>query len=366
MIPISMVKLDEEAERLAVEVIRSGRLAQGPLVQRLEEAFAEMVGARHAVAVNNGTTALVAALQALDLAPGDEVITSPFTFVATLNAILEAGATARFVDISMDDFCLDPAGLADAITDRTRVVMPVHLYGQTADLGAIVPIVEEHGLSLVEDAAQSHGATFAGRGAGSFGLGCFSLYGTKNITTGEGGMITTNDDALADKLRVLRNQGMRQRYMYEMAGHNYRLTDLQAALALPQVARYADVVAARKTNAARLSAGLADVPGLRTPRELPGRSHVWHQYTVVVTDDAPISRDEVVERLTDRGIGCGIYYPKVVYDYDCYRNHPGVVPADVPVAERVAAGCVSLPVHQHLAAAEIDTVIETVRDVMKA
>ncbi|WP_191892507.1 DegT/DnrJ/EryC1/StrS family aminotransferase, partial [Streptomyces griseoaurantiacus] len=186
----------------------------------------------------------------------------------TLNAILEAGATARFADIREDDFCVDPDAVAAAIGPRTKVLTPVHLYGQTADMGKLAPLAEEHGLRLVEDAAQAHGATFDGRGAGSFGLGCFSFYATKNITTGEGGAITTDDDALADRLRVLRNQGMRQRYQYEVAGHNYRMTDLQAALAVPQLEKIDQVTARRKANAERLNAGLAGLPGLRTPAEL--------------------------------------------------------------------------------------------------
>lgn len=361
MIPITVVKLDESAERLAIEVIRSGMLAQGPMVARLEREFAELVGVRHAVAVNNGTTALIAALEVLDLQPGDEVVTSPFTFVATLNAILEAGATARFADISEADYCVDPEALAAAIGPRTKVLLPVHLYGQPADMSRIVPLAERHGLGLVEDTAQSLGATIGGRGAGSFGLGTFSLYATKNLTTGEGGMVTTNDDRLADRLRVLRNQGMRQRYQYEVPGHNWRLTDLQAALGIPQLADYAETVKRRKENAAQLTAGLADVPGLRLPAELPGRSHVWHQYTVLVTDEAPVTRDEFAARLTEQGVGCGIYYPKPVYDYDCYRNHPRVVIESMPVAERVARQCVSLPVHHHLSTSDIERVIEAVR-----
>ncbi|WP_229397929.1 DegT/DnrJ/EryC1/StrS family aminotransferase [Micromonospora okii] len=366
MIPISVVRLDEEAEQLAVEVIRSGRLAQGPMVARLEREFADLVGVEHAVAVNNGTTALVAALEVLDLQPGDEVVTSPFTFVATLNAILEAGATARFADIRADDFCVDPEALAAAVGPRTRVLMPVHLYGQPADMDAIVPLARRHGLGLVEDSAQSLGAAVGGRGAGSFGLGAFSLYATKNLTTGEGGMITTDDAHLADRLRVLRNQGMRQRYQYEVAGHNYRLTDLQAALGIPQLATYGDNVKRRRDNAARLTAGLADVPGLRLPAELPGRSHVWHQYTVLVTEAAPATRDEVVARLTEQGVGCGVYYPKTVHDYDCYREHPRVVVDPTPVADDVVRRCVSLPVHHHLADGDVDRVVEAVRKAVGA
>ncbi len=366
MIPISTVRLGPEAERLAVEVIRSGMIAQGPLVARFEKEFAELVGVRHAVAVNNGTTALVAALQVLDLAPGDEVITSPFTFVASLNAILEAGATARFVDITEDDFCMDPAALDSAISARTRVLMPVHLYGQCADMTRIAPIAARHGLRLVEDAAQAHAATVDGRAAGTFGVGCFSFYGTKNLTTGEGGIVTTDDEALADRLRVLRNQGMRERYRYEMAGHNYRLTDLQAALVLPQLAQYPATLDRRRHNAERLSAGLGDVEGLRVPRQMPGREHVWHQYTVLVNPEAPVDRDELAARLTERGVGCGVYYPRAVFDYECYREHPRVVVEPVPTARSVAERCLSLPVHQHLSDADLDTIITEVRGVMKA
>jgi perosamine synthetase len=366
VIPISTVRLGPDAERLALEVIRSGMIAQGPMVARFERAFADLVGVRHAIAVNSGTTALVAALQVLDLAPGDEVVTSPFTFVASLNAILQAGATARFADISTEDFCLDPDEVAAVIGERTRVLMPVHLYGQCADMSRIAPLATQHRLHLVEDAAQAHGATVDGRAAGAFGLGCFSFYGTKNLTTGEGGVITTDDGMLADRLRVLRNQGMRERYRYEMAGHNYRLTDLQAALVLPQLDRYPQSLARRRHNAALLTAGLGDVVGLRTPRELPGRGHVWHQYTVLVTEEAPVDREELAARLTERGVGNGIYYPRVVFDYDCYREHPRVVVEPVPTARSVAARCLSLPVHQHLSDEDVDTIIAEVRGVMKA
>lgn len=245
MIAISSISFGEEVEREVLDTLRSGIVAQGPKVKRLEDEFAALVGTRHAVAVNNGTTALIAALQVQDLQPGDEVLTTPFTFVATLNAILEAGATARFADISESDFNIDPAVAAHRIGDRTKVLMPVHLYGQSADMGALMPLASKNGLTVVEDAAQAHGATFDGRGAGSFGVGCFSFYATKNLTTAEGGMITTDDDAIADRLRVLRNQGMRARYQYEMVGQNYRMTDLQASLALPQMATYMQQVEAR-------------------------------------------------------------------------------------------------------------------------
>jgi perosamine synthetase len=363
---ISISKVDvRDAEPLVLEVLRSGSLAQGPMVARLERAFAEVVGVRHAVAVNNGTTALVAALQVLDLQPGDEVVTSPFTFVATLNAVLEAGATARFADIREDDFAVDPASVAEVVGDRTAVLMPVHLYGQTADMGPLTSLARQHGLHLVEDAAQAHGAGYDGQGAGSFGIaGCFSFYATKNVTTGEGGMITTSDDAVADRLRLLRNQGMRSRYAYEMAGHNYRMTDLHAAVGVPQVARLPEITDRRRRNAARLTAGLAGLEGVRLPRELPGRSHVWHQYTVLLPESA--DREAVVAALTATGIGSGVYYPRPVFDHDCYRDDPRVVTADVPVARSVARRCLSLPVHQHLTDADVDAVVAGLRTALGA
>ncbi len=364
MISISVVKFGPDVEQKVLEVIRSGIIAQGPVVAELERGFAELVGVEHAVAVNSGTTALVASLQVLDLAPGDEVITSPFTFVATVNAILEAGATVRFADVTERDFNLDPATVSDQVTGRTRVLMPVHLYGQMADMDPLMELSANHGLHVVEDAAQALGARYGGRGAGSFGLGCFSLYATKNLTSGEGGMVTTNDAALADRLRVLRNQGMRARYQYEMAGHNYRLTDLQAAVAVPQLATYADQLTRRRANAARLVAQLSDIDGLLLPTEIPGREHVWHQFTVLVPTDRVADRDAMVDRLRDAGVIAGIYYPKPVYDYDCYRSNPQVVIGETPVAQDVARRCLSLPVHAHLTDDEVDQVAAAVRSVL--
>ena len=366
MIPITVVEFGSEEEELVLEVLRTGRVAQGPLVARFEEMFAELTGVKHAIAVNNGTTSLVAALQSFDLAPGDEVVTSPFTFAATLNAILEAGATARFADIDEHDFNIDASSVMERISDRARVLMPVHLYGQVADMERLMPLAERHGLRVLEDAAQAHGSSQKGKTAGSFGTGSFSFYATKNITTGEGGIITTDDDALAERLRILRNQGMRARYEYVMRGHNYRMTDLQAALGIPQLARYSDAVTRRGENAAYLSAGLAAVPGLVTPREMPGRRHVWHQYTVRITEDARVSREEFVEQLAVGGVGAGIYYPRLVFDYDAYRDRDDVIVEPTPVATRIAREAVSLPVHTHLTRSQLDEIIDATRRILGA
>ena len=353
--------MDAEAEQLVLDVLRSGRIAQGPMVARLEAGFAALCGVDHAIAVTNGTVALVAALQALGIGPGDEVVTSPFTFAATLNAILECGAVARFADIDPRTFTVDPAAVADAITARTRVLMPVHLYGQAADMARIASLAAERGLALVEDAAQAHGATIGGRAVGSFGLGSFSLYATKNVTSGEGGMLTTDDSLLADSLRVLRNEGMRDRYRYERIGHNYRLTDVQAAIAIPQLVHLAESNERRRINAAQLDRGLAGLPGLVTPIVAPGNTHVFHQYTVRVTRDARLDRDELARRLAENGVETGVYYPRVVHDYECYRSHPGVVITPVPVAARAAREVLSLPVHPRLSATDVDRVVDVIR-----
>ncbi len=360
MIPISTVRFGVEEEQLVLEVLRSGAIAQGPMVKRLEDRFAELIGVKHAIAVNNGTTALVAALEVLDLAPGDEVLTSPFTFVATVNAILEAGATVTFADIGENDFNIDPVSVAERLTDATKVIAPVHLYGQMADMAPIARMARERGLMILEDAAQSHLAKYNGRFAGGYGLATFSFYATKNITTGEGGLITTDDDTLADRLRVLRNQGMRERYVYEVAGHNYRLTDLQAALAIPQLDRYPATLEARRRNATRLSEGLRQVPGLALPTQLDGREHVWHQYTVRITEEAAVDRNEFAAGLQENGVGAGIYYPKLIGDYDAYRENPRVRIEPTPVAARVATQVVSLPVHQWLSDDDVARIVEVV------
>ena len=240
----------------------------------------------------------------------------------------------------------------------------MHLYGQCADMNRLAEIASAAGLSMVEDAAQAHGARVGDKAAGSWGIGCFSLYATKNLTTAEGGLISTNNAALADRLRVLRNQGMRQRYVYEMAGNNYRLTDLQAAMCLPQLAAYGQQVAARQENARRLDEGLRGLTGVRVPATVHGRHHVWHQYTILVGDDARLGRDALVDALTEAGIGCGIYYPRAVFDYDCYREHPQVVVADVPVAADVARRCLSLPVHPHLSDSDLDRIVTTMTSLL--
>jgi perosamine synthetase len=363
-IPISVVAIGPEEEALVLEVLRSGRLAQGPKVEELERRFAAAHDVEHAVAVSSGSTALVAALEALGVGPGDEVVTSPLTFVATLNAILESGATARFADVT-DDFCLDAACAQALVGEQTRVLLPVHLYGLPADMPRFEELARERGLAIVEDAAQAHGARVDGRAVGSFGVGCFSFYATKNVMCGEGGMVTTSDAGTADRLRLLRNHGMRVPYRYELPGHNYRLTDLQAAIALPQLARLETINDTRRANAAHLTDGLRSLPGLRLPQVPAGREHVFHQYTVRVTADAAVDRDGLVAALAERGVRAGVYYPRLVHDSPCHRDHPRVVPDETPLAERMAAEVVSLPVHPQLRRADLDRIVDAVAEVLR-
>jgi perosamine synthetase len=365
MIPVSQVIVGDEERRAVIDVLRSGMLAQGEKVALLEEAFAAAHGAAHAIAVSNGTVALTAALRALGIGPGDEVITTAFSFNATLNAILETGATARFADVR-DDFTVDPDGMAALVNSRTAALLPVHLYGLPADMTTIAALAARHGLAIVEDAAQAHGAACQGRGVGTFGIGTFSLYATKNITSGEGGLVTTDDDEIARTVRLLRNQGMRTRYDYEVPGYNWRLTDIQAAVAIPQVNRLKEITAARNANAADLTAGLTGTPGLTLPAVPAGRSHVWHQYTVRVAPEAPISREEFCARLTCAGVGYGVYYPRLMHDYPCYEANPQVILDDTPCARRVTAGVVSLPVHPGLNSTALAKVVNAVKEAIRA
>lgn len=361
MIPISTVRIDEEIEAGVLEVLRSGMIAQGPRVAELEAMFASISGTKHAIAVNNGTTALVAVLKMLDVPKGSTVITSPFTFVATLNAAIEAGFKVRFADVDEKTFNITGDTIAAVNPDGVSTVMPVHLYGQCADMTAISAQARQNGWVIVEDAAQAHGALHNGAPAGSFGTGCFSFYATKNITTGEGGMITTNDDDLADRVRVYRNQGMRQRYQYEMLGTNYRMTDVQAAMGIPQLKKIVAINTVRQRNAAKLSELLADVEEIVTPITATGNTHVWHQYTIRVLENSKRSRDEVIDYLTAQRVGCGTYYPFLVHDYECFRGNPNIEQTATPVSSRLVREVVSLPVHQYLSSEEIEIIAKTVR-----
>ena len=361
-IELTSVRFDDRVEALVLSVLRSGQISQGPMVEALEGAVASIVGVRHAVAVSNGTTSLIAALHVLGVGPGDEVITSPFTFVATLNAILAVGATARFADIDLDTFTVRPDSVDALVNSRTRAVMPVHLYGHPADMTAISAIAARHGLAIVEDAAQALGGSHAGRPVGGFGVGSFSFYATKNITTGEGGMLTTDDDSIATSLRLFRNQGMLEPYRYEMLGQNLRLTDLQAAVGVPQLDDLETITARRSSNAARLSTGLSGLVGIVAPKVRPGDRHVFHQYTIRVEDRCTVGRDDLQHALSAAGVRSAVYYRSLVFDHPCFHEHPAVILDPCPVAASATTQVLSVPVHQHLTSSDVDGIVAAVRD----
>lgn len=364
MISITSVSFGERAEELVLATLRSGQIAQGRMVRQFEEDFARLCGVEHAVAVCNGTVSLMLALEAIGIRPGDEVVIPPFTFVATLNAALKVGATVRFADIDRISYNLDPSALAEVVNHNTRVVIPVHLFGYPADVKGIIDISPD--IAIVEDAAQAHGARRGSEAAGSWGVGSFSFYATKNITTGEGGMVTTNDQEIATRVRLLANQGMRERYMYESPGYNFRMTDIQAALAIPQLEVYSELVSARQRNASILNEELGDLEGVVLPSAPSGIFHVWHQYTIRVTAERGISRDEVVTELNAQGVGAGVYYPRLVWDYECFRNHPLVRIDPTPVAAQVSREVLSLPVHQHLTDSQLEQIVLATRRALRA
>ena len=351
MIPIARPQMGEEEKQGVWEAMASGSLAQGPRVHELEEAFAAYVGAGHAVATSSGTTALHLALLGYDVGPGDEVITVPFTFIASANSVLYTGARPVFIDISERDFCIDPSLIEAAVTARTKAILPVSLYGQPAEMEAVAEIAERHGLAVIEDAAQAHGAAIGDRRSGTWGAGTFSFYPTKNMTTGEGGMITTDDGELAERVRLLREHGMKVRYHHDVVGYNFRMTDIAAAIGLAQLPKLPANNDRRRAIAARYD---AELRGVITPQVRPGVTHVYHQYTLRVNE-----RDAFAEGLKARGVGSAVYYPIPVH-----RQRPflalGYGHESVPVTDRLTTEVLSIPVHPSLSEDEVAAVIEAV------
>jgi dTDP-4-amino-4,6-dideoxygalactose transaminase len=345
--------LGDEEKAAVLAVMDSGMLVQGPQVEAFETEFASRLGVRNAVATSSGTTALHLALMAHGIGPGDEVITSGFSFVASANAIIYTGARPVLADIDPVTFNLDPEAVEASITSHTRAILPVHLYGQMCDMDALTAIANRHGLILVEDAAQAVGATYRGRQAGTFGTGCFSLYATKNVTSGEGGLVTTDDDAAADRVRLLRQHGMRTRYAYETLGFNFRLTDICAAIGRVQLRRLDELTERRRRNAAYLSATIRSVA---TPIETEGRGHVWHQYTIRAGEGH--DRDELVRRLAEAGIETAVFYPRGIHELDHVRAVAGE--RRLPVTEQAAREVLSLPVHPALTREDLAAVADAV------
>ena len=360
MIPIAKPIIGEDEINAVIEVLRSGNIAEGQKVKDFEEAFAKFSGTSYAVAVNSGTAALHVALLAHGIGAGDEVITTPFTFVATSNSVLFTGAKPVFADIREDTFNIDPDSIIEKITPRTKAIIPVHLYGQAADMKVIMEIAEDKDLIVIEDACQAHGATFEGKSVGSFGDGTFSFYPTKNMTTGEGGIITTNDKGIAEKARMVRSHGSKQRYFHEMLGFNFRMTDIAASIGIVQLGKIVDFNRSRIKNAQHLTKSLGNIKGLNLPHVDKRCGHVFHQYTVRIRGD--ISRDDVVSSLNKKNIGTGIYYPVPIHKQPYYKELG--YDDSLPASESASKEVISLPVHPSVNISDLDTISASLREIM--
>ncbi len=356
---ISMAKplIGPEEKQAVMEVLDSGILAQGPRTKAFEDAFAAMCGVKYAVATSSGTTALHIAMLAHKIGEGDEIITSAFTFIASANCALYVGARPVFVDIDPRTFNLDAAKIEAAITPRTKAILPVHLFGLACDMDAIQAIAEKHNLAVIEDACQSHGASYKDKKLGSFGTGTFSLYPTKNITSGEGGMITTDDEGIYEHSRVIRNHGMRRRYYHDELGYNLRMTDIHAAIGLAQIARLEKFNAKRRENAAFYDANLK---GVITPYLPEGINHVYHQYTIRVLDG---KRDGLRSFLQENEIGSEVYYPVPIHKQSFYIGSLRYKDS-LPETEKAAKEVLSLPVHPGLSREDLGKVAGKINEFM--
>ena len=339
-IPIAHPSLGNEENTAVLAVLASGMIAQGPETAAFEEEFAAYCGVPHAVATNNGTAALHAALLAAGIGPGDEVVVPAFTFFATASSVSMSGAVPVFADVDTATATIDPADILAKVSPKTKAVIAVHLYGQPCDVGAVREVCDDADLVFIEDAAQAHGATYQGKKTGALGdLACFSFYATKNMATGEGGMVTTGSDEYDERLRRVINHGQSEKYLHTELGYNYRMTDINAAIGRVQLAKLDGFNRRRQENAAYYNTHIT-APGLVLPAVAPGRTHVWHQYSLRVTGAFPLSRDELMACLRERGIGCAVHYPVALSRQPFYAGA-----AACPVAESLAASVLSIPVH---------------------
>lgn len=354
IIPIAQPMIGKEEKLAVLEVLGSGMLTQGPKVAAFEAAFAEMCGTKCAVATSSGTTALHLALLAHGIEAGDEVIIPSFSFIATANAVIYSGARPVFVDIDAVTFNLDPNKIEDAITPRSKAILPVHLFGLPCDMSSIMDIAQIHGLVVVEDACQAHGAEVRGKRVGSFGTGCFSLYPTKNITSAEGGMITTDTEYIAEKCRIMRQHGMRKQYYHDELGFNFRMTDVHAAIGLEQLKKLEHFNERRIANALYLSNHLGNMV---TPVVPEGYRHVFHQYTVRVPDGR---RDELLAGLLERGIEARVYYPVPIHQQGFYRQMG--YDGRLPETERACQEVLSLPAHPGLVLDDLERIVTAVNE----
>ncbi len=345
--------LEAELKQVFENVLRSGRFILGEEVEAFENECAAFIGVKHAISASSGTDALLAALMALGIGPGDEVLCPSFTFFATAGSISRTGAVPRFCDVREEDFNIDLDSAARLVTPRTKAIMPVHLFGQCCNMDAIRVFAGEHGLAVIEDCAQSIGATFVGVQCGNFGeFGCFSFFPSKNLGGfGDGGLVTTNDDALAEKIVKLRNHGMHPRYYHEIVGGNFRMDALQCALLRVKLRQLDSYATGRARNADWYAANLLLPDGCALPAALPGRGHVWNQFTLRISGEG--RRDALRQHLSEHGIGCEIYYPVPLHLQECFAHLPA---ADCPVSEALAREVLSIPIYPELTPAQLEEV----------
>src|SRR3989344_4452663 len=349
MIKISEPWIGEKEKNEVIKVIESGMLVQGEKVKEFEDKFSKYLGVKNAIAVNSGTAALHLALLSLGLKKDDEVITSAFSFIASANSVKFCNGKVVFVDIG-DDYNIDVSKIKEKISEKTKVIMPIHLFGNSCDMDEIMEIAKENKLKVVEDCCQAHGAEYRNKKVGGIGeVGCFSFYASKNMTTGEGGMIVTNDDGIAEKCRLLRNHGSKKKYRHEVLGYNYRMMDLNAVIGIEQLKRLDEFNNKRRENAEYYNKNLGNV---FKPVVDKNKKHVFHQYTIRVKD-----RDEVIKKLEEKGIGYGVYYDKPIYKQKVYSGEY----EELENTERISKEVISLPVHPKLSKEDLDKVIEVLK-----
>jgi perosamine synthetase len=362
LIPINLPQIGEEEIEAVVKVMRSGPLTNalgaGPVVTHFENDFAKFAGVKHAVAVNTGTAALHSAIVAAGVKQGDEVILPSFTFVATAEAVVMAGGKPVFTDIDPETYHVAPAEIEENVTKKTKAIVPVDLYGLPVDIKPIRKIAAEHGLAVVEDAAQAHGATCAGKPAGVFAdAACWSFYASKNMTSGEGGVVTTDSDEMAETLRLIRTHGEKAKYASLMLGTNYRMSEIQAAIGVVQLKKLPTFVAKRRANAQRLTKILAETERLQLPQETEDQQHSWYLYTVRLKDGDEAERNKVLEELKKKGIGAAAYYVHPVHTMPYYLESFGE--SKLPETEKAAKQVFSLPIHPGVTEAQVDYIGKT-------
>jgi len=362
LIPINMPQIGEEEIQEVVKVLRSGMLTSGlgagPEVTRLEQNFAKLAGAKHAVAVNTGTAALHSAVMACGVKQGDEVILPSFTFVATAEAVVLAGGKPVFADIDPATYNLSPSAAEKAVTKKTKAILPVDLYGFSADMDPLREIAEKHGLALVEDAAQAHGATYAGKPAGSYAdAACWSLYASKNMTTGEGGLVTTSNDQLDETLRMIRTHGEKAKYASLILGNNYRMSEMQAAIGNVQLDKLPSFVAKRRRNAQQLTKILEQSSRLILPYESKDRQHSWYLYTARLKNGTETERNGILDALKKQGIGAEAYYVNPVHQMPFYREN--FKSAKLPETDSASKQVFSLPIHPAVTSEQVDYIGKT-------